>query len=159
MAWGLFMKEKDLKVLGHFRNNSRTSLTKMSRDTKVPVSTIFDRLKEYEKSNLIKKHTSLIDFKKLGFNVRAQILIAVNRSNQEDIKEFLCKNININNVLRISNGFDFLVEAIFKSLEELDRFSRKLDEFELKEKQEFFVMEDLKREEFLCYNKALNIVR
>lgn len=153
------MKEKDLKVLGHFRRNSRISLTKMSRDTKVPVSTIFDRLKEYEKSNLIKKHTSLIDFKKLGFNVRAQILIASNRHSQENIKEFLCKNQNINNVFRISNGFDFLVEAIFKSLDELDKFSRKLDEFELKEKQEFFVMEDLKREEFLCYNKALNLVR
>jgi DNA-binding Lrp family transcriptional regulator len=149
------MKEKDLAVLTYFRTNSRTSLTKLSRDTKVPVSTIYDRLKEYEKSNLIKKHTSLIDFKMLGFNVRSQILICADKLRKDELQRFLCKHPNVNNILRISNGFDFLVEAIFKNLEELDVFSRQIDEFEVKEKQEFFVMEDLKREEFLSYNNNL----
>ncbi len=153
------MKEKDLRVLGHFRNNSRTSLTKLSRDTNVPVSTIYDKLKEYEKNNLISKHTSLIDFKQLGYNVRAKILIRAHKDKKDSLQRFLVKHKNVNNVFRISNGYDFLIETIFRGLEELDKFTRQLEDFDFQEKQEFFVMEDLKREEFLTYRKNLNVVK
>ena len=153
------VKEKDLQMIGYFRNNSRTSLTKLSRITRIPVSTLFDKLKEYEKSNIIKKHTSLVDFKKLGYDVKTHMLITANKDMKDNMQRFLVQHPRVNSVFRINNGFDFLIEAIFRNMNELDEFVKSLEEMNPKEKKEYFVMEDIKREEFLCYKDNLGILQ
>ena len=136
-------------LLSHFRNNARISLTKLSRLTKIPVSTIFDKLKDYETKNLIRKSTAIIDFRKLGYEIRNQILIGANRENKEDLQKFLVKHPRVNTIYRINNGYDFLIETVFKNMNEMDDFMKSLEEYEPLQKKEFFIMEDLKREEFL----------
>lgn len=153
------LKEKEILILGHFRNDARISLTKLSKLTKVPVSTIFDKIKEYKKTNLIRKYTSLIDFKKLGYEIRVQMLVSSSKEFKEDMQKFFVNHPRVNNVFRINNGFDFLVEAIFRDMQELDAFTRALDEFSPVQKKEFFVMEDIKREEFLGLNPVIGIIR
>jgi DNA-binding Lrp family transcriptional regulator len=116
--------------------------------TSIPVSTIFDKLREFEKG-LIQKHTTLIDFKKLGFDIRIDILFKISREFREEFKEFLMANENVNSIYRINNGFDYLVEAIFKDMADLQRFTELLEKFKIEAKQELFILEDLKRESFL----------
>ncbi len=152
------LKEKEILILGHFRNDARISLTRLSKMTKVPVSTIFDKIKEYKRTNLIKKYTSLIDFKKLGYEIRTQMLVSANKDSREELQKFFINHPRVNNVFRINNGFDFLVESIFRDMQELDEFTRAMDEFGPIQKKEFFVMEDIKREEFLGLN-PLGIIR
>jgi len=105
----------------YLRSNARENLTKLSRMTHIPVSTIFDRLREYE-SEIISKHTTLLDFKKLGFDIKINILFKIARGSRDDFKEFLVKNHNINSVFRVNNGYDYLVEAIFRGMHELQEF-------------------------------------
>jgi len=143
-----FQTKKDIILMTFLRNNSRENLTKISRLTAIPVSTIFDRIREFEKE-LIKKHTSLIDFKKIGFDIKVNMLFKVNRDSREEFKEFLMKNENINSVFKVNNGFDFLVEAIFKDMNDLQRFNELLERFNIEAKQEMFILEDIKREGFL----------
>ena len=109
------MNKKDLKILAYLRNDARMPLTKMSRKTNIPVSTIFDRLKLSE-NQLIIKHTSLINFSKLGYHTRANITLRVDKEDKEAVKEFLIKNHLVNSVYKINNGFDFMVEGIFKQI-------------------------------------------
>jgi DNA-binding Lrp family transcriptional regulator len=58
-------------------------------------------------------------------------------------------NENINSVYRIYNVFDYLVEAIFKDMADLQRFNDLLEKFRIDARQELFILEDLKRESFL----------
>ena len=60
--------KQQMLIISNLRNNARQTLTKMSRRTLIPVSTIFEKIRNYE-SSLIKKHTSLIDFTKFIFNI------------------------------------------------------------------------------------------
>jgi len=143
------LKEKELILLGHFRENARISLTKLSKLTKIPVSTIFDKLKDYEEKQLIKKSTAIIDFRKLGFEIRNQILISVNKEQKGELQQFLIKHPRVNTIYRINNGYDFLIETIFRNMNEMDEFMKSLEKYEPLQKKEFFIMEDLKREEFL----------
>jgi len=144
------MNQKDFQILAHLRRNARMPLTIMSRKANIPVSTIFDRLKANENS-LIIKHTSLIDFAKLGYNVRANITFKVEREDKEPVKEFLTKNCSVNSLFRISNGYDFLAECIFRQILEMDNFLEEIEQkFRIKDKQVFFIVEELKREEFLA---------
>jgi len=70
------LKGRERLLLSHFRRNARESLTTISRETRVPVSTIFDKLKHYERQ-FIRKHTTLVDFSKLGYMTRANVMLKV----------------------------------------------------------------------------------
>ncbi len=125
------------------------SLTTMSRKTNIPVSTIFDRLKANE-DDLIIKHTTLINFEKLGFHTRANILIKVDRDNRLNLKDYLTKHKNVNSVFRINNNFDYMFEAIFKNIKELEDFLENIDvKFNIQNKEVFYIIEDIKKESFL----------
>lgn len=142
-------KDNKFLLLSHFRKNSRTSLTKISRSTNIPVSTIFDRLKAYE-NKLIKKHTILLDFAKLGYSARANALFQVDSCDKSDFKDYLLKSENVNSLYKINNGFDFFAELVFKNMKELEDFLDSLEEkYSLKQKVVFYVVEDLAREKFL----------
>ncbi|MFH1505773.1 MAG: Lrp/AsnC family transcriptional regulator [archaeon] len=150
-------KQKELLLMSHFRSNARESLTRLSKKTHIPVSTIFDKLKEFENS-VISKHTSLIDFRKLGFDLKVHMMFKVNKENREDFQKFLLRHPRINSIFRINNGFDYLVEVIFRDMKELQEFGEKIDYFNIEQKQDFFVLEDLKREEFLSFKSGLGVL-
>lgn len=143
------MKKTDLLIISSLRQNAREKLTEMSKKTRIPVSTIFDRIKTHE-GGVIKKHTALVDFGKLGYNTRANIILKVNKNDREDMKEFLMKHSSINSAFKINNGYDFLIEAVFANIKEVEDFTDLLDEkFSIKSKQVFYIIDDLKKEEFL----------
>jgi DNA-binding Lrp family transcriptional regulator len=143
------MNKKDLQIIALLRQDARMPLTKMSRNIQVPVSTIFDRLKASEAS-IIQKHTSLINFAALGFNTRANITLKVDRDDKDALKDYLMKHQNINSVLRINNGYDFMVEGIFHQIRDMEDFIDTVEnKFKIQDKKSFFIIEDLKKESFM----------
>ena len=143
------MNEKDLKILANLRKNARMSLTDISRDTSIPITTIFDKLKLFE-NKLILKHTSLLDFNKLGYNTRAKVILKVKNENKEELRNHLKNNQNVNSLYKINNNHDFLIEVIFKHIVDLESFLDNLeDKYGVLEKSVFYILEDIKREGFL----------
>lgn len=144
------MKSKDIVLLSNLRANARESLTRMSRKTSIPVSTIFDRLKIQERT-VIKKHTAIIDFAKIGFGTRVTLTLKVAKDHKIEVKDYLMSHYNVNSIYKINNGFDYLLEGIFRDIRELEEFLETLDDkFKIKQKQIYYIVEDLKREDFLA---------
>ncbi len=151
------MDKKDLKILAHLRSNSRETLTTMSRASGIPVSTIFDRMKDFQE-NLMCKNTTLLDFSRLGFNARVKVVLRVEREQREEVRSFLMKNININSIYKINNGYDFLFDGIFRNVKELEEFFEELDKFRINSKQVYYVIEDLKRESFMSDPRSIEVI-
>ena len=139
------LPKKDLLILTELRQNARETLTNISKKTSTPISTIYDRLKSY-KDNIVTKYTTLIDFSKLGYNARANIMVKVDRSVRGEAKNFLLNCHNINSVYKISNGFDFLIEGVFRNVKDVEDFIDVLGgKFKLDKIQVHYVIEDLKK--------------
>jgi DNA-binding Lrp family transcriptional regulator len=144
------MNQKDLKIISHLRKDARMPLTKMSRKIQMPVSTIFDRLKQQEQE-LILKHTCLLNFNKMGYTTRANILLKIDVENKDQLKDYLVKHELINSVYRINNGYDYMVEGIFKQIKDMEDFIENLKQkFKIKDLKQFYIIDDLKREEFMA---------
>jgi DNA-binding Lrp family transcriptional regulator len=125
------------------------SLTKMSRKTQIPISTLYERIKSY-KAGLIKKHTAIIDFSQLGFTARAKVLLRVDKDDRAGLKGHLMASPFTNGVFKVNNGFDFLVEFIFRNMKELEEHLEYLQEnFNLKDTKAFYIIDELKEEDFL----------
>lgn len=141
----------------HLRNNARETLTMISRKTGIPISTLYDKLKANE-DNIILKYTTLIDFSKLGYLCKANIAIKVNVDDRVGVKNyFLCQD-NVNSLYKINNGFDFLLEGVFKHVKEMEDFMELFErKFKVLDKNVHYIIEDIKREAFMA-NPELIIV-
>ena len=149
-------KKKDLILTAYLRQNSRTSLTILSRKTGVPVSTIFDRLKS---NNVIIKNTALLDFTKLGYSTRASILLKAKKGEKDKIREFLVKSFNVNSLYKVNNGYHFMAECIFRDIKELEDFLDLIDErFSVRTKEVHYIIDELKKETFLSQPELIDLV-
>ncbi len=142
------MNKKTLQLLVQLRNNSREKLTTISKKTNIPISTLFDTLKELQ-GNLITKNTILLDFNQLGYHARAQVFLRVNKDNKEKLKEHLNLNPNINTIYKVNHGWSFIIETVHKNIKDLDKFLEILEEkFDIENKEIHYLIDEIKREGF-----------
>lgn len=134
-----------LLLLRQLRNDARKSLSDMSRDTGIPVTTIFDNYKKLVDGRIISGHSPMIDFKKLGFNYRSFLLLKAKDS--DEISDFMNSHVNVNSIFRIS-GYDYLADCIFPSTKEFYDFTDALKGIGISEIEVHEVIEQLKYEEF-----------
>ncbi len=124
-------------------------MTRMSRKTGIPVSTIFDKVRNYKKS-FVERFTCLFKFGELGFKSHSFTVFSVNRDRRNELKKFLLASPSVNALYRINHKFDFLVDMIFKDIQELEDFFDIIDdEFAVRPKHIFYVVNDIGRELFL----------
>ena len=117
----------------------------MSRKTNIPLSSVFDIVKSLEHS-VIHKHTSLLDFSKVGMGAHAFLRIKADDKNK--LREFIRAHKNVNTFSTLLPHYDFLVEAVFPDLKEYTLFKESLEQQGAGVIDENFIVEELKREGF-----------
>lgn len=142
--------KREMLIISALRQNCRQSLTDISREIRIPISTIHEKINSYNRT-LIKKHTALIDFSKLGYNTRAKVLLKVEKDERKKLQDFLKNCANVNTLFKINNGFDFLADMVFPHIKEMEDFVENIEKkFKVLNKDVFYVIDELKREEFLA---------
>ncbi len=143
------MGKNELIIISRLRENARENLTNMSRRTLIPVTTLHKKLKDFQ-NDVIKKYVAMLDFTKLGYNTRANIIIRVKKEFKDQLREFLLDHRSVNSLYRINNGFDFLVEVVFQEIRDVEFFVEQLENnFKVEKKEIYYVIEEMKKEEFL----------
>ena len=143
------MDKKELLIIASLRKDSRRSLTRMSRDIRLPISTIHDKMQDY-REGIIKKTTAILDFAKLGFKTRAYVLLKTEVRDKKPLLEYLLKSSSVNTLSKINNGYDFYAEMIFKEFVDAENFMEDLSlKYDVKKKEIFYSLEDFRREDFL----------
>lgn len=121
--------EKDLEILKLLKDNSRLSSKQISKKTRIPLTTIHNRIKKLEKYGIIKNFTLNIDYKKIGQPILAYILITINytlptgeKISQEDVAKKVRILSNVEEVNMVTGGMDMMLKSRFASIEELYDF-------------------------------------
>ena len=76
------LTEKEKILLEHLRQNSRKSLTRISKETSIPVSTLFETLKRIE-NNCMTNHVSLVNFSRRGDVFKINFSLAASDKNSK----------------------------------------------------------------------------
>ena len=143
------LTKKDI-LLVYLRQNARQKLTTISKKTNIPISTLYDKLKAFQRG-LITKHTSLIDFSALGYQCRALSLLKVDMACRDELKRKLLTCPNVNSLFKVNNGYDFMVESVFHTVKDLEDYLEQLGKrFAILDQNHHYVIEDVKREGFLA---------
>jgi Lrp/AsnC family leucine-responsive transcriptional regulator len=142
------LNEKEKIIIKKLRTNSRTQLTKIGRELKMPITTVFKITKNLE-NNIIKKYTSLIDFEKLNYYFR--IFLISNSKKKKEFESFLIKHPRVNNIYKVSGNYDLISEIILKNRKEMEYFLEEIKKFKIKEKSILYIIEEYKKESFINF--------
>ncbi|MBI3032804.1 Lrp/AsnC family transcriptional regulator [Candidatus Woesearchaeota archaeon] len=144
------IKKRDFIIMSYLRKNGRETLTSLSKKTSIPISSIFDKAREYQ-ANIVSRNTVIADFTYFGYHVRAHVALKSHTETKERLLECLLKHLNVNSVYKINNGYDFLMEGIFKNIKDLEEFLDYITvTYRIRAKEIHYIIEDLKREQFMA---------
>ena len=153
---------RDREILSCLREDGRQALTSVGNKTGTPVSTVFDRLKVLE-SRVIRKHSSLLDFLKLGYLAHVFLVLGTkNRGERDGLTESLRRQPCVNAVFKICSMTDrqvVIAEVVLPGLLDVERFMEGLNKkFELVEQHIFHVSEEVLREGFLADRQTAKLI-
>ncbi len=137
------MKQKSKQLLNALRKNARTTLTQINRSTDIPVTTLFDHYFELRK-NYINRHSSVLDYRRLGFHCRNIIIL-------EDDSEVLWNLLAhpfVNNIYRLKQD-QLMAEIITPSMKEFHELVLFLEDRGFPTTKKFEIIDELDYERFL----------
>ncbi len=151
------IKKRNALLLASLRENARISLTELSKKLKIPISTLYERIKQNEKS-LIKRYTAIVDFSQMGYPVKVELLLKVKNLQKERLKNFLMGCGQVNKLQKLNNNYDFIIEGFFKSIIEVDHFVESLErDFPIVNRAIYYITEDLLNERFLSNAASMKL--
>ncbi|OGM02110.1 hypothetical protein A3K72_03990 [Candidatus Woesearchaeota archaeon RBG_13_36_6] len=125
------LDEKDLKILEILKQNAKLTTSQISKKTKIPITTVYNRIKGLENGGVIKGYTVMLNHKLLGEEVLVYILVTVNynvpgkKVSQEVIANQIKKSQNVEEVNITTGEKDIIVKARFGSISQLNDFVTK----------------------------------
>ena len=148
--------EKNLVLILQLRQNSREKLTLISKRTNIPISTLFDALRQLQEK-VITKHTILINFHELGYHTQAQVFLKIGKADVEKAKNYLSSHHDVNSIYKVNNGWDFLVETVHKNNKELDKFLELIiQKYNIEKHEIHYLIDEIKKEGFMDLKQQEN---
>ncbi len=116
------LDEKDQKIIGILKQNSRLSIRKIAKKAQLRPSTVHQRIQKLIKTGVIEKFTVKLDNKAVDENFIVFLLITTS----EDLPPLFFQNKHIKDVFGITGEFDLILKLKFKDIEEFNDYLIKL---------------------------------
>ncbi len=120
------LDEVDKSILRLVINDCNLSVREISRLLQKSPTTIAKKLQRLRDLRIIERCEAILNYKKLGYNIMALILINVEGAHIEDVEKMLSSEPNVRAVYDITGEFDVAIVALFRDVDELDRFVKRL---------------------------------
>lgn len=123
------LDRKDAAILAVLKENAKLSTQQIAKRTKIPITTVHNRIKKLEKQGIIKGYTVVLDNKKVGKPIAAFVLITVDykllkelKMSQYELMQQLLKNPAVESSAMITGASDIITKVRFGSIDELNEF-------------------------------------
>ncbi|MCA9478049.1 MAG: Lrp/AsnC family transcriptional regulator [Nanoarchaeota archaeon] len=121
------LDKKDLQILGELQEDGSLSVGKLAKKTRIPTTTVHNRLKNLKKEGVIKKFTVQVDKKKLGIALFGYILINVDNDflkKEKMTQESLARKIKmlpqVESASIIAGATDIVIRVAVNDVDELN---------------------------------------
>ena len=123
------LDEVDKKILNRLRQNGRISLKELSSEVFLTMPAVSARIEKLEREGYIKGYHAEVDLEKLGYGIKAFILITVKPEDNKKFYEFVRGERCILECNHITGNYSMILKAVFSSTTLLDEFLGRLQSF------------------------------
>lgn len=113
----------DLMILKELRNDCKRPMRELAQTLRMHPNTLLQRIKRLEKSKIIRKYYADIDYKALGYDMHAVVMIKIKKAGLEDEKLLseVTKVPEIVALYAVSGGADVMAIVKAKNRDDLVR--------------------------------------
>lgn len=116
----------DLRILRQLLVNGRLSMRQLAAELRVSTTTVASRVSRLEKENIIRGHSAILDFQKLGYDLTVITEISVSKGKLLEMEKEIAGLPNVCAVYDVTGEIDGVVVAKLRNREELSRFTKGL---------------------------------
>jgi DNA-binding Lrp family transcriptional regulator len=116
----------DFQILCLLQQDSRLSFNKIANKLGISVGTAFNRIKNLEKSGILKGYTIVLDSEKIGYGLTALILIQTEGGHLAEVEKEISKSANVIAIYDITGDYDAAVITKFQERDRLSVFIKNL---------------------------------
>lgn len=120
------MDKLDNSIIKSLNENGRKSLRTISKELKVSLSTISNRLKRLEEDGIIIRYIPVICPEKAGLDLTAVINLKITHGKLMETQKKISKDNHISAIYDITGEWDSVIIARFKDRKDLNRFIKKI---------------------------------
>lgn len=128
----------DVQIMNLLKINARTPADQLAAELGIEANELATRMDNLEKAGYIKGYYTDIDLEKIGYRIKAFIMISVLPEDQRKFYDFIQKEDSILECSHITGPFSMLLKVVFPSTADLDTFIGQLQEFGKTETQVVF---------------------
>ncbi|MFA5165644.1 MAG: Lrp/AsnC family transcriptional regulator [Candidatus Omnitrophota bacterium] len=113
----------DLMILRELRNDCKRPMRELAQKLRMHPNTLLQRIKRLEKSKIVRKYHADIDYKALGYDMHAVVMIKIKKSGLEDEKllETVTAVPEVQSLYAVTGGADCIAIVKAKSRDDLVR--------------------------------------
>ena len=130
------MDNTDREIINHLQKDGRDSYREVARSLDLSPATVMKRVKDLEKSGIIKGYSVSLDYDILGYDLHVIVDVRVAKGKLHQIEKKIAWDPNVLMVFDNTGSFDATVIARFKNRGGLDRFIKKLQTYDFVERTE-----------------------
>lgn len=119
-------KGLDLKIIAELRRDGRASARQVGKRLGISTTTIAARIREMEKTGMIRGFRPLVDYRKLGFGITAVTLIKAMGGKIPMLMKDLMSDPQLTHVYEITGEFDLMVIGKYQDTDSMNREIKKL---------------------------------
>lgn len=138
----------DLKILRQLLADGRLSYRQLASDLHVSTTTVAFRVSRLERARVIRGHSTMVDFEKLGYTLTAVTEILVSKGKLLEMEREIARLPGVCAVYDVTGEIDGIVVAKFKDREDLSRFTKGLLAMPFVERANTHVVLTTVREDF-----------
>lgn len=112
----------DRKILKILEENSKSSLSDISRMVNLSIPSVRERINKMKDLNIIEKYTIDINYNSLGFGIDVIINISIKNNLYTDFKTFIKDQENVEFCYRISGESCFVLKMHFETMDSVEEF-------------------------------------
>ncbi|OYT67571.1 hypothetical protein B6V00_00255 [ANME-1 cluster archaeon ex4572_4] len=136
------LKEKDKCILRGLLENGRLSYSELGRRCGVSRQVAFERVRRLSEAGVVRGFSARLDAEKLGFSFNAYVLLIAKPEERlrNELVAFLRSSKNVRKIQLLFGRFDFFLELLFGSKDEMTVFLREMHSFGAVERTETFIV-------------------
>lgn len=132
------LDEVDIKILNQLKKNARMPLKELSAEVYLTTPAVSARIEKLEQDGFIKGYHADLDMEKLGYGIKAFIMITVEPEDSQKFYEFIRAQKCVLECNHITGPYSMILKVTFSTTTLLDEFLGKLQVFGKTETQVVF---------------------
>ena len=119
----------DYQIIQILQDNGRIPIKKLAEIVSLTPPAVAERIRKLEESGVILGYKAIVDYKKLGKNIKAIIIVTLSPERRKEFIEFARQNNCILECHHVTGGFSMSIKAVFSDMTELEMLVGKIQQY------------------------------